>query len=77
MRALRQFYYVYGDRLWGTYGFKDAFCLDKAWFATSFLAIDQGPIVVMIENYRSQLLWNCFMKHPDVLAGLAALGFTY
>lgn len=77
MRAIRQFYYVYGDRLWGTYGFKDAFCLDQAWFAPSFLAIDQGPIVVMIENYRTQLLWNCFMQHPDVLAGLTALGFTY
>lgn len=77
MAAIRQFYYVYGDRLWGRYGFRDAFCLDKAWFASSYIAIDQGPIVVMIENYRSGLLWDCFMKHPDVQRGLAALGFTW
>lgn len=77
MRAIRQFYYVYGDRLWGKYGFRDAFCLDKAWFAPSYIAIDQGPIVVMIENYRSGLLWNRFMQHPDVKAGLGVLGFTY
>ena len=77
LRALRQFYYVYGDRLWGTYGFKDAFCLDSAWFASSYIAIDQGPIIVMIENYRSQLLWNLFMKNACIRAGLDALGFSY
>ena len=77
MRAIRQFYYVYGDRLWGTYGFKDAFCLDKAWFAPSYLAIDQGPIVVMVENYRTGLLWQLFMQDPDVRSGLAALGFSW
>ena len=76
LRALRQFYYVYGDRLWGKYGFYDAFCLDSRWFASSYIAIDQGPIIVMIENGRSGLLWRCFMKNPDILAGLAKLGFT-
>jgi hypothetical protein len=74
--AMRSFYYTYGDRLWSDYGFRDAFCLDAAWFAGSYIAIDQGPIVVMIENYRSGLLWDCFMKHPDVAAGLSALGFS-
>ncbi len=65
MQALRTFYYVYGDRLWGEYGFYDAFCLDSAWFAKSYIAIDQGPIVVMIENYRTGLLWECFRKYFD------------
>ena len=77
MRALRYFYYKLGDRLWGNYGFRDAFCLDKAWFANSYIAIDQGPILVMMENYRTGLLWDLFMKDPDVLAGLEKLGFTW
>ena len=76
MAALHTFYYIYGDKLWGQYGFYDAFCLDKNWFASSYIAIDQGPIVVMIENYRSGLLWNCFMADADVQAGLTKLGFT-
>ena len=76
LAAMRTFYYMYGDRMWGDYGFFDAMCLDKAWFAPSYIAIDQGPIVVMIENGRTGLLWDCFMKHPDVLKGLNALGFS-
>ena len=76
LAALKEFYYVYGNKLWGDYGFYDAFSLDDAWFATSYIAIDQGPIAVMIENYRSGLLWECFMKHPDVAAGLKKLGFS-
>lgn len=75
LAALHTFYYIYGDRLWGEYGFKDAFNLDQAWFASSYLAIDQGPIVVMIENYRSGLLWDLFMKNTDIPAGLKKLGF--
>ena len=74
--AMKEFYYVYGDRLWGEYGFHDAFCPGSIWFASSYIAIDQGPIAVMIENYRSGLLWNCFMKHPDVANGLEKLGFS-
>ena len=75
MEALHTFYYKYGDRLWGPYGFFDAFNLDRAWFAGSYIAIDQGPIVVMIENHRSGLLWNLFMQAPEVEAGLKKLGF--
>ena len=77
LSALHYFYYKVGDRLWGTYGFKDSFSLDRAWFASSYLAIDQGPIVVMIENYRTALLWNLFMKNADIRAGLDKLGFKY
>lgn len=77
MRALHFFYYTLGDKIWGTYGFNDAFNLNKGWFATSYLAIDQGPIVAMIENYRTGLLWNLFMQNTDVQAGLTKLGFSY
>ena len=77
LRAARFFYYTLGDKLWGTYGFKDAFSIRQAWFADSYLAIDQGPIVAMIENYRSGLLWNTFMQNKDIQTGLTKLGFTY
>jgi hypothetical protein len=77
MQALRFFYYVLGDKLWGEYGFRDAFNMNQLWFASSYLAIDQGPIVVMIENYRSALLWNLFMKNQQIQNGLTKLGFTY
>ncbi|MEX6690386.1 glucoamylase family protein [Danxiaibacter flavus] len=76
MRAIRFFYYKLGDKLWGDYGFKDAFSLKDLWFADSFLAIDQGPQIVMIENYRSKLLWNLFMSSPEVKTGLTKLGFS-
>ena len=76
MAAMKYFYYTLGDRLWGEYGFKDAFSLKQNWFASSYIAIDQGPIVVMMENYRTGLLWDSFMKDPDVLGGLEKLGFT-
>jgi hypothetical protein len=76
MKALKFFYYVLGDKLWKEYGFVDAFSLKDTWFANSFLAIDQGPIIVMIENYRSGLLWNLFTSCPEVKNGMRALGFT-
>lgn len=75
MQALHFYYYTIGDKLWGEYGFKDAFNLSRRWFAGSYLAIDQGPIIVMIENYRTQLLWNLFMQNTEVQAGLTKLGF--
>lgn len=76
MKALKFFYYKLGDRIWGDYGFTDAFSLKDAWFARSYLAIDQGPVIVMIENYRSGLLWNLFMSCPEVKSGMKALGFS-
>jgi hypothetical protein len=75
MQALRYFYYKLGDRIWSDYGFVDGFSETRDWYAKSHLAIDQGPIVVMIENYRSGLLWKLFMKIPDVQSGLKKLGF--
>ncbi|MFT3982089.1 MAG: glucoamylase family protein [Ferruginibacter sp.] len=76
MAALKFFYYVLGDKLWKEYGFIDAFSLNKPWIAGSFLAIDQGPIILMIENYRSALLWNLFTSCPEVKTGMQSLGFT-
>lgn len=77
MEALKFFYYSIGDRLWGEYGFYDAYNLTAGWVANSYLAIDQGPIVVMIENYRTGLLWDLFMSAPEIQDGLTTLGFTY
>jgi hypothetical protein len=75
MKALHFFYYKLGNRLWGDMGFYDAFSLKDQWFATSTLAIDQGPIIVMIENYRSGLLWDLFTSSPEVKQGMRNLGF--
>ena len=77
MKAIRHFYYLLGNRLWGDYGFYDSFDVTEGWWANSTLAIDQGPEICMIENYRSGLLWNLFMSAPEVKAGLTKLGFTY
>jgi len=73
MRAIRHF--AGNDKIWGEYGPIDAFNEQRNWYADTFLAIDQGPIVVMIENYRSGLLWKLFMSIPEVQAGLQRLGF--
>jgi len=76
MAALKHFYNDRGDRLWGNFGFIDAFNLERSWYATSYLAIDQGPIVGMIENYRSGLLWGRFMANAEIQPALDAIGFV-
>lgn len=76
MQALKHFYFDLGDKLWSEYGFIDAFNETKQWYAKSHLAIDQGPIIVMIENYRSGLLWKLFMSCPEISQGLTKLGFS-
>jgi hypothetical protein len=73
LEALRFFYYQLGDRIWGEYGFHDAFNITEEWYADSYLAIDQGPIILMIENYRTGLLWDLFMQNPDLQSGLENL----
>ncbi len=75
MAALHFFYYKLGDRLWKDYGFIDAFNLTEGWYDDQYIAIDQGPIICMIENYRTGLLWKLFMSIPEVQQGLAKLGF--
>jgi hypothetical protein len=63
------------DKTFGIYGFYDAFSETADWYPQRYLAIDQGPIVVMMENYRSKMLWKLFMSCPEVKAGLKKLGF--
>ena len=75
MLALKHFYFDMGDKLWNEYGFIDGFNETRNWYAHSQLAIDQGPIIVMIENYRSGLLWKLFMNAPEIQQGLKRLGF--
>jgi hypothetical protein len=75
MKALKHFYFDLGDQLWSEYGFIDAFNETKNWYAGSHLAIDQGPIVAMIENYRTGLIWKLFMSCPEVQKGLQKLNF--
>lgn len=75
MEALRYFYYNLGDKLWSRYGFADGFSIHHNWYAKSHLAIDEGPIVTMIENYRTGLLWKLLMNIPDIQNGLKKLGF--
>ena len=65
------------DKLWGPFGFYDAFSETDNWYPLKYLAIDQGPIPVMIENYRSGLLWKLFMSCPEIQNGLNKLGFDY
>ncbi len=76
MQVLRHFLTEKGKRIWQRYGFVDAFSEQHDWAADTFLAIDQGPIVVMMENHRSGLLWKLFMSVPEVQAGLRKLGFS-
>jgi hypothetical protein len=75
MNAIRFFYYKLGNKIWSKYGFIDAFNLSSLWFDSDCLAIDQGPQIVMIENYRTGLLWNLFMSCPEVKRGMKNLGF--
>lgn len=75
MQAMKHWYQNMRDSIYGPYGFYDAFSQEHNWFPKRYLAIDQGPIVVMMENYRSGLLWKLFMQAPEVQAGLKKLGF--
>jgi hypothetical protein len=75
MQALRHYTNDFGGALFGRYGFVDSFDETRHWQAKTELAIDEGPIAVMIENYRSGLLWDLFMSAPEVQQGLKRLGF--
>jgi hypothetical protein len=78
MQVLKNLYYNLGNKTFGQYGFYDAYnpgMADGQQVVRSYLAIDQGPILVMIENYRSGLLWKLFMNNPEIHAGLQKLGF--
>lgn len=76
INLLKSLYQNYGNSVWGDYGFYDAFNIRQNWFANSYLAIDQGPIIVMIENYRSGLIWQNFMSNSEVNSMLDSAGFV-
>ena len=76
LKALRNFY-ENREKLLGPAGFYDAFSSDLTWVAEAYLAIDQGPEIIMIENHRTGLLWNLFMQNKQVQEGLDKLGFSY
>jgi hypothetical protein len=67
----------YGDKLWGKYGFYDAFNLTANWVDNDFIGIDQGPMLIMMENFRSGLVWDHVMKDEIIQKGLGRLGFEY
>ncbi|GAA3561284.1 glucoamylase family protein [Snuella lapsa] len=75
-KALRYFYNNLKEKLWGDYGFYDAFSEHHNWVSDGYIAIDQGPIIAMIENYRTGLLWTLFMQDEEVKKGLKKLGFS-
>jgi len=77
MKALKYFYRERGAELFGKFGPYDAFNDSRDWVKKSYIGIDQGPIVIMIENYRTGLLWENVMKDTDVQAGLDKLDFQY
>ena len=76
MDVIRHFYYDRGDDIWGEFGFEDGFNPDSGWSSGTWLAIDEGPIINMIENYRTGMLWKLFMNIPEIQNGLRQLGFT-
>lgn len=75
MAAAQEFYGRYDTDLFGSYGFRDAFNPSVNWFGTEYIGIDQGPIVIMIENFRTQKIWDRYNSHPAVSRGLSAAGF--
>jgi hypothetical protein len=77
MRALKYFYNDLGDKIWGKYGFYDAFSIQYDWYPERYLAIDQLTIAPMIENERTGLLWDLFMSSPEIQEGLEKLDFTF
>jgi len=77
MKVARFLYDSLGHQLLGPYGFYDAFSIEYNWFPQKYLAIDQGPIIIMIENYRTRLLWDLFMKNQEIRTGLTKLGFSF
>lgn len=76
MAALKNYYRHYGQFIWGEYGFRDAFNLDEEWSSEIYMGLNQGPVVVMIENYRTGLIWKLFMKNADIKKAVEAIGNT-
>jgi len=67
----------YGKKLWGKYGYYDSFNPTAKWFDDDFIGIDEGPALIMIENFRTGFVWNFVMKDPIIQKGLNKLGYEY
>jgi hypothetical protein len=67
----------YGKKLWGKYGYYDSFNPTVNWFNDDFIGIDEGPMLIMIENFRTGFVWNYVMKDPIIQQGLNKLGYKY
>lgn len=76
MAALKHFYRDKAEQLWGIYGFRDAYNPEADWVSPIFMGLNQAPIVVMIENHRSGLVWDQFMANPEIERALEAIGFS-
>jgi hypothetical protein len=76
MKALKHFYRDLGDKLWGIYGFRDGYNESENWYQDVYMALNQAPIVVMIENQRTGLVWNTFMKNPEIQPMMDEIGFV-
>jgi exo beta-1,2-glucooligosaccharide sophorohydrolase (non-reducing end) len=76
MAALKGFYFEHGEALWGIYGFRDAHNISENYVSNIFMGLNQAPIVIMIENYRSGLLWRLFMSNPEIGNALEKIGFV-
>ncbi len=74
--ALKYMYDNYRDKIWGKYGFADSFNLDRNWTASDVIGIDAGPLVLMLENYRSGMIWKYFMKNKPVKKAMEKVGFV-
>jgi hypothetical protein len=75
MAALKHFYRDLGDPLWDVYGPRDAFNLDTNWYSPIYMGLNQAPITVMVENYRTGLIWRLFMSNPEIKPMLERIGF--
>jgi exo beta-1,2-glucooligosaccharide sophorohydrolase (non-reducing end) len=75
MAALKHFYRDLGSKIWGIYGFHDGFNQTQNWFDPVWMGLNQAVIVVMIENYRSGVVWKSFMANPEIQLALDAIGF--
>jgi hypothetical protein len=75
--TIRSFNERYGDKLWGKYGYYDAFNLTAGWVDDDYIGIDQGPLMIMVENFRTGLVWDYVMKDQIIQDGLNRLGFSY
>ncbi len=76
MAALKHYYRDLGDRIWGSYGFHDGFNQTQNWYDEVYMALNQAPVTVMIENHRTGLLWDLFMANPEIRPALDAIGFV-